>query len=287
MNSGKPLPFSLPAEYLPLPSLEGEADSPALWFVFQGASLVLWDRGEGATLMKATTVEELGFSLLRRQYLGQLAGEHCFAGEIESEAPLPPGAIRLGLREVFGRVDDNAFALAGRALQVVSWDRTHQFCGACGTPTKPKQAERARECPQCGLVAYPRIAPAIMALVRRGRELLLARSPHFPPGMYSALAGFVDPGESLEGTLAREVFEEVGLRVRDIEYFGSQPWPFPNSLMIAFTAHYESGELTPDRQEIEDAQWFDLEHLPTLPGKISISRRLIDNVIEAMRGEHV
>jgi NAD+ diphosphatase len=116
-----------------------------------------------------------------------------------------------------------------------------------------------------------------MALVHRGRELLLARSPHFPPGMYSALAGFVEPGETLEQTLVREVREEVGIEVTNLRYFASQPWPFPHSLMIAFNADYAGGEIAPDPAEIEAAEWFSPERLPpVLPGKISISRRLID-----------
>ncbi len=132
-----------------------------------------------------------------------------------------------GLRALFGAIDDSMFAVAGRAFQIVDWDRTHQFCGRCGTPTQVKNSERARECPNCKQVHYPRIAPAILALVRRGRELLLARSPHFAPGMYSALAGFVEPGETLEQTLVREVREEVGIEVANVRYFASQPWPVP------------------------------------------------------------
>jgi NAD+ diphosphatase len=140
-------------------------------------------------------------------------------------------------------------------------------------------SERARECPACGLVAYPRIAPAVMCLVTRERAILLARSPRFPPGMYSALAGFVEPGESLEQCLAREVLEETGVRIANARYFASQPWPFPHSLMIAFVADYAGGEITPAPGEIEDAQWFRLDALPKLPNRISIARRLIDGVV--------
>jgi NAD+ diphosphatase len=139
---------------------------------------------------------------------------------------------------LFSVLEDAHFALAGRALQLLQWDRDHQYCGRCGTPTVPRAEERARQCPACGLSAYPRVAPAVMALVRRGRELLLGRSPHFPPGMYSALAGFVEPGESLEQCVAREVEEEVGVRVANLAYFASQPWPFPHSLMIAFVCEW-------------------------------------------------
>jgi NAD+ diphosphatase len=189
-----------------------------------------------------------------------------------------------GLRALFTVLDDAHFALAGRAIQLVDWDRSHRYCGRCGTPTEAKPEERARVCPACRFSAYPRLAPAVMALVRREGEILLGRSPHFPPGMYSALAGFVEPGETLEQCLAREVEEEVGVRVSRIRYFDSQPWPFPNSLMIAFVCDWVSGEIRPQAGEIEAANWFKVLQLPKLPSRISIARRLIDAVVEEMRG---
>jgi NAD+ diphosphatase len=149
---------------------------------------------------------------------------------------------------------------------------------------KISQTERAKECPKCGLLHFPRLAPAIIVLVERGNELLLARSRHFMPGMYSVLAGFVEPGESLEEAVVREVREEVGISVKDIKYFGSQPWPFPHSLMVGFTATYGCGEITIDDTEIEDAGWFTADKLPRIPGKISIARKLIDWFVEKQRG---
>ncbi len=277
MIESGPLPFTLPNEFISVPSFDGAVDGSRLWFVFQRSRLLVFDADGEARL--PIGLDEHGLLPQRKVYLGTWLDRHCFAAELPAEAPVPEGSSLLGLREVFGRLAEEYFALAGRALQIIDWDRNHQFCGACATPTQPRTTERARECPSCGLVSYPRIAPAVMVLVRREKQLLLARSPHFAPGMYSALAGFVDPGESLERTIAREVQEEVGLAVHNVRYFGSQSWPFPHSLMIAFTADYASGELTPDRVEIEDAQWFDLENLPRLPGKISISRRLIDAAI--------
>jgi NAD+ diphosphatase len=189
-----------------------------------------------------------------------------------------------GLRTLFTVLDDAHFALAGRALQLIDWDRTHQFCGRCGTRTEPHAQERVRVCPACKLSAYPRVAPAVMALVRRENQILLGRSPHFPPGMYSALAGFVEPGESLEQCIAREVLEEVGVRISNPRYFASQSWPFPHSLMIAFVCEWVSGEIKPQEAEIEDAKWFEVLQLPKLPSKISIARKLIDAVVEEMRG---
>jgi NAD+ diphosphatase len=139
-----------------------------------------------------------------------------------------------------------------------------------------KTTEFAMECPACRLTAYPRISPAVMVLVERGNDLLLARSPHFKPGVFSALAGFVEPGETLEQCAVREVREEVGIEITNLRYFKSQPWPFPNSLMIAYFADYAGGTITPDPSEIEAADWFSRDALPLLPDPVSIARQLIE-----------
>ena len=269
--------LATPDRFTALVTPPADRTGPALWFAFQGAQILVMRGAQNASVPSARDLRELGVSPKRSQYLGTLGEQHCFACELEEGSTPPEGMQWSGLRALFGSIDDSLFALAGRAFQIVDWDRSHQFCGRCGTPTQIKNHERARECPNCGQVHYPRIAPAIMALVRRGKELLLARSPHFAPGMYSALAGFVEPGETLEQTLVREVREEVGIEVANVRYFASQPWPFPHSLMIAFNADYAGGEITPELGEIEAADWFTLDRLPqALPSKISISRRLID-----------
>jgi NAD+ diphosphatase len=259
------------------------ASAPALWFAIQGSQLLIRREQDRAEVPQVQHPRELGLEPVRQQYLGTLAGVDCYSCEVATDASPPQGMAWTGLRGLFGLMDDMMFALAGRAVQVVDWDRSHQFCGRCGTPTRVKVGERARECPSCGQTHYPRIAPAVMALVRRGEELLLARSPHFPPGMHSALAGFVEPGESLEQCLQREVREEVGIEVANLRYFSSQPWPFPHSLMVAFNCDYAGGEIAPEPGEIEAADWFDLDHLPVLPGRISIARKLIDATIAQMR----
>jgi NAD+ diphosphatase len=269
--------LATPDRFTALVTPPADRTGPALWFAFQGAQILILRDAQSASVPSARDMRELGVSPKRSQYLGIYGEQHCFACELEEGSTPPEGMQWSGLRALFGSIDDSLFALAGRAFQIVDWDRSHQFCGRCGTPTQIKNHERARECPSCGQVHYPRIAPAIMALVRRGREFLLARSPHFPPGMYSALAGFVEPGETLEQTLVREVREEVGIEVANVRYFASQPWPFPHSLMIAFNADYVAGEITPEPGEIEAAEWFTPDRLPqALPSKISISRRLID-----------
>jgi len=273
------MPFAAPVDYVGAVQPPGAVPAEAVWFVFRDARLLV---GDGTTALPSS-LPPLGLAPARSQYLGTLASRHVFACEVGLEAEAPPGWRWSDLRSLFSRLDDMLFALAGRALQLVDWDRTHRFCGRCATPTVPRATERSRECPACGLVAYPRLAPAVMALVRRlPDELLLARSARFAPGMYSALAGFVEPGETLEQSLRREVLEEVGVRLKNVRYFASQPWPFPHSLMIAFVADWESGEICVDPLEIQAAQWFKIHNLPQLPQPISIARRLIDAVVAEM-----
>jgi NAD+ diphosphatase len=216
-------------------------------------------------------------------YLGELDGAACIAINLPDSALEPASFRYLGLRALFPVLPEALLSLAARSFQIVEWDRTHRYCGRCGTPTVDKPGERARECPACGLIAYPRISPAMMALVTRDKEILLARAHRFPPGMYSALAGFVEPGETIEDCLHREVREEVGVEVHAPAYFGSQSWAFPHSLMVAYTAEYAGGELRPEAAEIEDARWFSAANLPLLPSPVSIARRLIEATLVRLR----
>jgi NAD+ diphosphatase len=188
------------------------------------------------------------------------------------------------LRVLYGNLDETLHALAGRAVQIMEWDRTHQYCGACGGPTELSETDRSRICPDCRIPQFPRVSPAMIVAVERDSEILLARSPHFPAGIYSVLAGFVEPGESAEEAVEREVMEESGLQVRDVRYFGSQPWPFPNSLMLGFTAQYDSGEIVLEDDEIEDARWFHADDMPNFfPGRMSISQWLIQDFLARRR----
>ena len=257
-----------------------EKKEPAWWFAFQGPKLLVYQGSDLVSIPCLVDFAELGLIALSQHYLGHLDGRDCYTVELAEGTALPPGTALEGLRQIYGRLDETLFWVATRAVQIVDWDRTYLFCGRCGTPLRTKTAERAKECPTCGQLHFPRLAPAMIVLVERGRKLLLARSRHFLPGMYSVLAGFVEPGESLEEAVVREVKEEVGIDVKDIKYFGSQPWPFPHSLMIGFTATYAGGEITLDDSEIEDAGWFTADHLPPIPGKISIARKLIDWFVE-------
>jgi NAD+ diphosphatase len=216
-------------------------------------------------------------------YLGALAGVDCVAVRMPDDAPEPAGWRYAGLRSLFFALPEPLVALAARAFQIVEWDASHRYCGRCGTPTRDKAGERVKECPACGHVAYPRVSPAMM-VVTRGRELLLARAHRFPTAMYSALAGFVEPGETIEDCIHREVREEVGVEVAGITYFASQSWAFPHSLMIAFTAEYAGGELRPDHTEIAEARWFACDAVPVLPPSVSIARRLIEVTVARLAG---
>jgi NAD+ diphosphatase len=270
-----------PAGLEPGAALPKELASDALCFVWRDDK-ILARNSEPPTLPTFSDVARMGIDGARH-YLGRYQGIDCIAVRLAADVPEPDGWQWRGLRSLFLQLPDPLLALAGRASQVVEWDRSHRYCGRCGTPTLDKPEERAKECPACGYVAYPRVSPAMMVLVTRERELLLARANRFPNAMYSALAGFVELGESIEDCIHREVREEVGVEVDQLRYFASQSWPFPHSLMIAFTAEYVSGEARPCDDEIADVQWFSLDALPPLPGPVSISRKLIDATIARLR----
>jgi len=209
--------------------------------------------------------------------VGLLNGSYFRAAFVPAGTPPPEGFAFTGLRKLWSAFDEGMLAIAGRAVQIAEWARTHRFCGACGERMTHVPGERAMKCPGCGHHAYPRISPAMMVLVKRGPAILLARNVAAPPGRMSALAGFLEAGESIEDAIHREVHEEVGLQVKDLRYFGSQSWPFPHSLMVAFTAEYAGGEITLDDAEIVEARWFGPgDALPQLSPRQSISRALID-----------
>ena len=211
-------------------------------------------------------------------YLGDLDGEPCFARLLGDEPP-PEGATPAPLRQLFGALTDEEFAVAGRALGLTAWDRDHRHCGRCGGATARSAAERVRACAACGLTSYPRLSPAVIVLVERDGRCLLARNARTRMPFFSTLAGFVEVGETLEECVARELGEEAGIEVADIRYFGSQPWPFTSSLMIGFTARWARGEIVEDRTEILDAGWFAPDALPTVPPPLSIARALIDDFV--------
>ena len=199
----------MPHEYQPLVAAPAERNEPALWFAFHRGELLLARIDDEARLPRCRDISELGVSTVRSLYLGTYGGEHCYVSELEHANELPDGHAMQGLRSVFGIVEEPLAVLAGRAFQIMEWDRNHQFCSRCGTPTVARSEERARACPKCRFTVYPPVSPAIMILIMRGREVLLGRKKGWAPGRYSALAGFVEPGEMLEDTVRRETREEV------------------------------------------------------------------------------
>lgn len=251
---------------------EGGGAGPAWYFVFSGNEILLRfdEDGQWTPLTEADLGYIEGISDVMH-YMGHVGGRHCFAVEARD-----PGEETGNLRSLFGHADNFMFSLAGRGVQIVDWFRNHRFCGRCGGRNREHAKDRAMVCDDCGIHAYPRLSPSIIVLVHRDSQVLLARNHRFPEGMYSTLAGFVEPGESVEQTLVREVHEEVGVNVHNLQYQGSQSWPFPNSLMLGFHAEYESGEIRLQEDEIADAQWFDCDNLPNIPGRVAISRWLID-----------
>ncbi len=272
----------LPDDFQPALLPASDADAPNWWFVFAGDNLLVRPTASGAELPIASIWPFAKLPTTRRLYLGSLRGRPCHAAEVETSAP-PPGMQFESLRALWTRLDEGLLGVASHAAQLIEWDRTHQFCGRCGTPTQRRADERARHCAACGLTAYPRLSPVVMVRITRGREILLARAPRFAPGVYSVLAGFVEAGETLEQALRREVVEEVGIQIRNPRYFASQSWPFPHSLMIAFTAEYAGSELQVDGRELLDAGWFAPEALPGLPSPMSMAWRLIQDFVAGER----
>jgi NAD+ diphosphatase len=255
-----------------------------LLIVFQQGQLLSDMRSRDLCLMGRDQVRYTGWREVRRQFLGYWNDEPCYAVEIDDVDELDPMQFQRGnLYHILGRVDERLFALAGRAQQLLDWERDHRFCGRCGQAMRVDHDERAMRCDPCRTINYPRIAPCVIVLVHRADELLLARNANFPQPMYSTLAGFIEAGETAEETLEREVKEEVGVDVTNIRYFQSQSWPFPNQLMLGYFAEYAGGDIVVDQVEIADAQWFHHTDLPMIPPVASISGQLIQAYLETLR----
>jgi NAD+ diphosphatase len=262
-----------------IPAINGApADTEACWFAFSGSRLMVNDKGPAVP--SARTLAEYGISAIRTQYLGTLEGKPCYSAEISPHIAAPAGMTFRDLRSTFTILEEDLWLLAGRALQIVNWDQTHQYCGRCGQKTESLHGERAKKCPACGFLSYPRLSPAVITAVFKDDKILLSHNAAFPGKWHSISAGFVEPGETLEECLRREIKEEVGLEIKNIQYFGSQPWPFPNSLMLGFTADWAGGDLVPDGKEISDAGWFTAVNMPEVPPRISIAREIIDWYLE-------
>ncbi len=250
------------------------------FFMYYQDSLLVNKDHRLVSVPNRKNVEDLIRLLKTNHYLGSLNGIDCYGGEFESRPDIPEGMEFSPGRQRVYLLSRDALRMAGVASQVVLWDKTHRYCGQCGAVTNRKKNERARVCPSCGHTAYPRLSPSIIVSIEREDSILLARSSRFPKEMYSVLAGFVEPGESLEECVEREVWEEVGIKVKNLKYTDSETWPFPHSLMLGFTAEYGSGEIKIDGVEIEDAGWYSVDNLPLVPKTISIAGRLIEAFIQ-------
>lgn len=268
-------------EVLTTPPAGVDLDGEQVWIPVR-SGVVFTEPGGGLVRAQAPPVEGSA-----RSFLGMLDGTATWAIDMaaahdhEGRAQSTPDEGDLEpvpLRKLFGRVPDEHWVVAGRAEQIVNYERTHRYCGRCATATLSVEADRGRKCPNCGHMAFPRLSPAMIVLVERDDHALLAWGTQFPGRFFSTLAGFVEPGESLEDAVAREVKEEVSVAVRDVTYFGSQPWPFPHSLMCGFVCQWESGEIDIDPTEIVEADWFTPDDLPPCPrGGMSIAGWLIDD----------
>ena len=245
-----------------------------IYFLFYNDELLVKSEANKTIVPTIKDLAALKFNNI--QYLGSVNGENCFCGEINKDAIIPNSMCLLGLKFLTQQLPADMFWIAGRAKQVVSFNNDHKYCGRCGTLTQSVDGERAKKCSKCGLANYPRICPAIIVAVVKDGKLLLAHNNQFPKDLYSVVSGFVEVGETFEECVVREVCEETGITVKNIKYFGNQPWPFPNSLMIGFTCEYESGEIQVDGEEIGHAKWYSSTELPLTPDSISIAKKLID-----------
>lgn len=248
------------------------------YYIFQNGLVVL--KNQGSALPETDADRGLTALFTRSGLVSRGENEGDVWAELRHDAVLPEGYSlheRRGLWQIF---DEAEFFRVGRAFHISEWQRTNRFCGACGSPSYLDEREWGMRCSVCGEISFPVIAPAVIVAVERDGKLLMGHGANFPPGRFSVLAGFVEPGENLEEAVAREIYEESRIRVKNIRYFGSQPWPFPRSLMVGFTAEWESGEIEADNTEVLEAYWFAPGDLPDIPVGVSISRRLIDDFVK-------
>jgi NAD+ diphosphatase len=250
------------------------AEGPAYWLLFSGDELLLAE-SEPLRLLEGTTRRLELVEASEPQLLGMLDDLPVMFAALDPAAPPPPGLRAIGLRAVLAQADAELSALTGYAAQLLRWSRTSRFCPACATPLQPLDGWGKR-CPACGHSLYPPVSPATIVLIHDGADGVLLTSKPGWGARYSLVAGFVEPGETLEQCVAREVLEEVGVLVDEVRYVGSQPWPFPHQLMVGFTARYAGGEIAIDTSELADARWFTRDALPELPPPFSISRQIIE-----------
>lgn len=251
-------------------------DEPAWWFIISSGDILVRDESHR---LPCAAMQDLPLPDLTDYpvaFIGELRERPCYLVVADHQDPnFSAVGEFVNLRLLIAQQDEAMFAVAARAKQVAEFMLTHRFCGRCGVRMQAVDWEMAMQCQQCQHRCYPRISPCIIVAITRGNDILLARGKRHPAGLYSVLAGFVESGESLEQALHREVLEEAGIAVKNVQYIASQPWPFPHSLMMGFTAEWDSGDLHIDPIELEEGYWFPLTELPTIPPPGTIAHRLI------------
>jgi NAD+ diphosphatase len=253
-------------------------DPNGLWLIVQDQGLLVKGTGDTVSLPAGACPLDGTDGAARPFWLGTLDGTPCWTMPLAKGAAVPSGLARETLVPMQGtKLPDDLLSLGGMAMQALWWESTSGHCPRCGTATERIEGEWGKQCPQCRYEHYPHLHPAVITLVRDGDRVLLARKREFAPGRYALVAGFVDNGESLEGCVAREVKEEVGVDVTDITYVGSQNWPFPSQLMVGFVATYAGGEVRVDPDELEDARWFPCDALPNRPSRHSIAGFILEH----------
>jgi NAD+ diphosphatase len=257
------------------PVMQAMNDANPLCIVVQAGQLLL--RESDLSFPALDVVDAMDIAPSHTHPVGILDGRYCRSTWVERDTPAPDGFVWRSLRSLLFVMDEAMLSVAGRAAQIAEWARTHRFCGACGNAMQLVPKERCYRCDACHMMAYPRISPAMMVLIRKGDKVLMAMHTASPSKRFTPLAGFLEAGESIEEAVHREVFEEVGLRVHKLQYFGSQSWPFPHSLMIAFTAEYLDGEIRIDENELSEARWFGPDdEWPEKVPHVSVSSILVD-----------
>ena len=273
---------------------------PVSWYIFRERKLfarVVEDTVEiPAFSPDSDPCSELGFEFTFLNPLSGSSGKTIIGAIAAAESAAAGQTDRDGIssldrsqfqfhevRSILAIMDREQLGDYARSRQLTEWNHTMRLCPFCGGPLSDLEDENAKGCPHCDLHFYPPVSPAVITAIIKDGKILLAHNRRFPSGLYSLVAGFVEPGEDLEGCVKREIFEEVGVHVANIRYFGSQPWPFPHSLMVGFTADYESGEIRVDGREIDDARWFTPDNIPNIPRKGSISRDIIDWYLDTYR----
>lgn len=253
------------------------------WLIFHN-DLLLIDESNHEKLLTNTHINAITKLLTHKHRLLLLEDGEIFCAELNATIPIPSGLTAMPLRKALDMLGSKWYNIVTKAYAIINWDKNHRYCGRCGTSTETKAGMFERLCTKCGLTFYPRISPSIIVLISRGNDILMARSPQFAPGVFGLIAGFVEAGERAEDAVHREVKEEVGISIKNLRYFGSQSWPFPDSLMLGFTAEYHEGQLVIDKEEIETAGWYHYDNLPGRPTyQISMAHKLIEHFIVSKR----